>query len=94
MIDLLSLYSPSQAFALKSCNLHNLNKNLLTTLDTGGKMIRKHYMQGVHLKKKSPISIFFFSFEAATATIDFIVRMSTFSLPQERTSGFISVVQS
>jgi len=90
----LSLFSLSQVFAIKSCDLFILNTNLLTTLDTGGKMPQQHYMQGVHLKKNSPISIFFFSFEAATATIDFIVRMSTFSLPQERTSGFISVVQS
>ena len=42
-------------------------------------MLHQHYMQGVHLKKNSPISIFFFSFKAAIATIRNIVRMSMLS---------------
>jgi len=74
MIDLLSLYSPSQAFALKSCNLHNLNKNLLTTLDTGGKLIHKHYMRGTGIKKNHQNRFFFFSIHTLMPTITTIVE--------------------
>jgi len=54
--------------------------------------MKKHYIQGVGLKKKFTNSIFFFSFYSSVPTIRNLVEESKHSIPQDCKTGFNLVV--